>query len=318
MFGRLRRAAVLLLLAIGVERVYHATLAGLATEWMSSPEASYGLILAGTALVVAVRRWPQFLAASSAEGLGLAALGLCAAGAALFAIGQLGADVFLTRISFVVLVAGAVWALSGWRAFRVMAAPLAFLLIAVPLPALIVNEITLPLQLAASRLAESMLSVTSIPVYRDGNLLMLPSATLEVAEACSGLRSAVSLGGVGVLLAWATQPTLPRRAALVAATLPIAVFMNGLRITATGVAVEAWGHPASGDWHTFMGWITFVLSVVALAAVQRLLDEIPESDRSPHTPLSERAYRNVLGWLGQGAAAGGHQRVAVARAKTEP
>lgn len=271
MIGRLRRSSLLLLLAIGFARVYRDTVAGLVTEWLSSPEASYGLILAATALVVAVRRWPRFLSASTAEGLGFAGLALSAAGAALFVVGQLGADLFLTRVSLVVLLAGAVWALSGWQSFRTMAAPLVFLLTAIPLPALVVNQITLPLQLVASRLAESMLSAASIPVYRDGNLLVLPSATLQVAEACSGLRSVVSLGAVGVLLAWAAEPTLARRAALVVATLPVALFMNGLRVAAAGAAVEAWGHPAGGDWHTFMGWVTFVLSVAVITGAQRLL-----------------------------------------------
>ena len=117
----------------------------------------------------------------------------------LFVVGQLGSDLFLTRVSFVVLVAGAVWSLAGSRATREMAAPLAFLLMAIPLPTLVVNEVTLPLQLAASRVAEVALGLMAIPVYRDGNLLTLPSATLQVAEACSSLQSAVSLGAVGVL-----------------------------------------------------------------------------------------------------------------------
>jgi exosortase/archaeosortase family protein len=91
-----------------------------------------------------------------------------------------------------------------------------------------------------------------------------------VAEACSGLRSAVSLGGVGVLLAWATEPTLPRRALLVAMTLPIAVFMNGLRVAATGVYTEAFGHAPGADLHGFMGWVTFLAAVAALMGVQRV------------------------------------------------
>jgi exosortase len=264
--------ALLVLLAAALDRVYRATIAGLFTEWLSSPEASYGLVLLTAAAVVAVRRWPQFLRASTPRGPGLAGLGLACAGALVYVAGFLGADVFLTRVSLVLVIAGAIWTLCGWPAFRLMAATLTFLLIAVPLPALVVNEITLPLQLAASALAESMLSLASVPVYRDGNLLVLPSVTLEVAEACSGLRSAVSLGAAAVVLAWATEPTLPRRGALVAAAIPIAVFMNALRIAASGVASEMWGRPPTGDWHTIMGWITFVLSVALLMALQNLLD----------------------------------------------
>jgi exosortase len=246
---------------------------------MSSPEASYGLILAATSLVVAFRRGPAFLAQSTADSRGLAALGLATLGALLFTVGQLGADLFLTRISLVVVLAGAVWALSGGRAARCMAAPLAFLLIAIPLPALVVNEVTLPLQLAASRVAEVVLQAIAVPVYRDGNLLTLPSGTLQVAEACSGLRSAVSLGAVGVLLAWATEPTRGRRVLLVALSLPIAVVMNGLRVAATGLYVEANGRPPGADLHAFMGWITFLVAVGMLMALQRLLPAQAEAGR---------------------------------------
>jgi exosortase len=270
MIRRLRRVSILLLIAIGLDRVYRSTLAGLVSEWLSSPESSYGLILAGTALVIAVQRWPQFITASTSEDRGLSGLGLAASGAALVVVGQLGADVFLTRVSFVLVASGTLWSLVGPGAMRIMAAPLVFLLIAVPLPTLVVNEITLPLQLAASQVAETTLALASVPVYRDGNLLVLPSATLQVAEACSGLRSAVSLGAVGVLLAWATEPTYLRRAVLVAITLPVAVVMNGLRVAATGAFTESVGHPPGSELHGFMGWVTFLVSIAVLIGLQRL------------------------------------------------
>jgi exosortase len=136
---------------------------------------------------------------------------------------------------------------------------------AVPLPSLLVNAITLPLQLVASHIAEWTLMLASVPVFRDGNLLTLPSATLEVAEACSGLRSIVSLAAIGAMLAWAGERSTWRRAVIVMLTLPIAIVMNGLRIAATGIACETWGpHVASGGWHAFTGWVTFVISMFLL------------------------------------------------------
>jgi exosortase len=238
---------------------------GLVSEWTSSPDASYGLILVIVALALLWQR--RTLVAQAADGNAPALpgaffllVGLCA-----YLVGILGADVFLTRISFVVVLTGALWMLAGSRATRLMAAPLAFLLMAVPLPSLLVNAITLPLQIVASHIAEWTLMLVSVPVYRDGNLLTLPSATLEVAEACSGLRSIVSLAAIGALLAWASERSTWRRAALVMLTLPIAIVMNGLRIAATGIACETWGaHVASGGWHTFTGWVTFVVSTFLL------------------------------------------------------
>ena len=180
---------------------------------------------------------------------------LCALG--VYLVGQLGADVFLTRISFVVALTGAIWFVAGGAAVRVLAAPLAFLLMAIPLPTLIVNTITLPLQLLASRIGETTLNAAGVAVFRDGNLLELPSTTLEVAEACSGLRSIVSLAAIGGLLAW-TERRWSRRVLLVALSLPIAIVMNGLRIAATGLACEAFGpRAATGVWHELGGWLTF-------------------------------------------------------------
>lgn len=260
---------VIALLGLSLTWLYASALTGLVIQWLSSADASYGIVLAAVALAVFWRRRaavsPPRDAAAAAPGAAVLAGGLF-----LYLIGQLGADVFVTRVSFVVVLTGLLWFLAGARAVRTMAAPLAFLLIAIPLPTLIVNTVTLPLQLVASRLGEATLSAAGVAVFRDGNLLELPSTTLEVAEACSGLRSIVSLAAIGGLLAW-TERGWPRRALLVAATLPIAMVMNGLRIAATGLACETWGpRAAAGSWHTFSGWLTFLVSVAALIALQRV------------------------------------------------
>jgi exosortase len=251
--------------------VYGATVAGLWREWTSSPDTSYGLILLVVAVSVAWNRRAA-VAQHAAEGRGVFGLALLAAGLLLYLVGQLGADVFLTRASLVVILAGTLWFAGGAGSIRAAAAPLVFLLIAIPLPALVVNAVTLPLQLTASHIAEHTISAAGVAVFRDGNVLELPSGSLEVAEACSGLRSAVSLAAIAVMLAW-TQPTWPKRALLVVASVPIAIVMNGLRITATALASEAWGSEVAtgGGWHTFTGWVTFIASVTTLLLLQRAL-----------------------------------------------
>ncbi len=260
------------LLALTVGAVYAETIAGLVRQWTSSPDASYGLVLAAVALAVLwKRRHALAHACADAEagtGIGLAALLF---GVVVYVVGQLGADVFLTRLSFVLVVAGLLWFAAGAAAIRVAAAPLLFLLIAIPLPELVVNAVTLPMQMTASRIAEQAIGTCGIAVLRDGNVLVLPSGSLEVAEACSGLRSAVSLAAIAMLLAW-TEPSWPRRMALVLASIPTAIVMNGLRITATALASETWGaDAATGSWHEFTGWITFVASLVVLLAIRRMM-----------------------------------------------
>jgi exosortase len=259
------------MLAAALGWLYAGTLNGLVAEWASSPDASYGAMVAMVALAVIWRRRDAFARAAEHSSEPVYGLGILVAGLLIYLAGQLGADVFLTRISFVAVVTGAAWFLAGPRAMRVIAAPLVFLLIAIPLPALVVNAITLPLQLTASRVAETTLGVVGVPVLRDGNVLELPSTALEVAEACSGLRSIVSLAAIGLLLAW-TDTSWPRRLAIVASTLPVAIVLNGLRIAATGIASETWGpRVASGSWHTFSGWITFVIAIVVLTQLQRAM-----------------------------------------------
>jgi len=145
--------------------------------------------------------------------------------------------------------------------------------------------VTLPLQFTASWIAEATLATAGIAVFRDGNLLDLPSATLEVAEACSGLRSLVSLTAIAVLLAWSAsrapdrptrgRPMLARGLAIVAAAVPVAIVMNGFRIAGIGAACEIWGRGmASGAWHTFTGWVTFVAAAGVLIGIQHLLTPV--------------------------------------------
>jgi exosortase len=269
------RGVLGLVVVLAIGWLYAGILLGLAVQWASSPDASYGVVIAGVAVVVAWRRRDLFLQSANPDAPATPGGALLVAGLGLYLAGQLGADVFLTRVSFVVVVTGALWLLAGGRAVRTVLAPLAFLLIAIPPPELLVNAMTLPLQLIASRIAETTLTLAGVPVFRDGNLLELPSAALQVAEACSGLRSIVSLTAMGALLAW-SEPSWPRRAAIVVASLPVAIVMNGLRIAATGIALEAWGPvAASGSWHTFTGWVTFLISVLVLVQLQRALARVP-------------------------------------------
>jgi exosortase len=263
----------LIALVVSLAWLFGPTIEHLVGEWGTSADSSYGLVLAVVACAIMWRRRSS-VAQIAAEDSRLRPLGLLlfAAGLLLFLAGQLAADVFVSRVSLVVVLAGIVWYCAGVAALRQLSAPFAFLLIAIPLPALVVNAITLPLQLVASRIAELTLTALSVPVFREGNLLALPSSTLEVAEACSGLRSLVSLAAIAAMLAWTMRRGATARAVLVASTVPIAVVMNGLRIAVTGLMVESWG-PAfgKGGWHELTGWLTFVASLAVLLAVKRVL-----------------------------------------------
>lgn len=266
-------AILSLALAIAFGWLYSDTGPALVSEWLSSADSSYGIALVAVALMLAWRRRAIFVSKlnpTSSPLIGLAAL---AFGLALYVVGIIGADVFVTRVSSVFVLGGMIVFLAGPAATRVMVAPLFFMLLAIPLPTLVVTAVTLPLQVVASRIAEATLLLVGVPVVRDGNLLRLSSTTLEVAEACSGLRSLVSLGALAVLLSWAADLSWTKRAVVVAASVPIAVAVNGLRVAVTGIACEIWGRAAAADpWHSLTGWVTFAGSLLLLVLILRWLE----------------------------------------------
>ena len=283
-----RRHVVLPALAIGAVFgwLYFETGTALGSQWLSSADSSYGLAMVAVALALAWRRRAAFTSALDPGSPPASGMALLLAGVLVYLTGTLGADIFLPRVSSVLVLGGALAFLAGPRAARIMAAPLVFLLLAIPPPTLVVTALTLPLQTMASRIGETTLLTAGVPVVRDGNLLRLPSTTLEVAEACSGLRSLLSLGALAVLFAWATERSWPRRALIVAAAVPIAVVVNGLRVAVTGFACELWGPAAAQNpWHTLTGWLTFAAAMALLVSTGRLIGNARVADSGLRTAM---------------------------------
>jgi exosortase len=165
------------------------------------------------------------------------------------------------RFSMIVVITGLVLYLLGWQHLRVTAFPIGFLLFMIPLPAIILNTVTFPLQLLAAKVATFSLQVVNLPVYREGNIIFLPRTTLEIIEACSGLRSLVSLVALAVVFAYLTQRHTWKLVVLVASSVPIALIANAFRIWGTGVLVHFYGSKvAEGFYHSFAGWSVFVVA----------------------------------------------------------
>lgn len=190
--------------------------------------------------------------------------------------GIYGAELFLARISAMMLLGGLVWTFAGLSMLRVLKFPLLMLLLAIPFPAVIFNQITFPLQLLASQLAGSLLPLFSVPVLREGNVIELPMMKLEVAEACSGIRSLMSLFTVAVIYGYLLEPSPWRRTWLALASIPIAVAANALRIVGTGLCVQFWDpEKAMGFFHEFSGWLMFLFSLGLVYLVQRTMRLAP-------------------------------------------
>ena len=173
------------------------------------------------------------------------------------------------------LIAGLVVFFYGWQYFRAVLFPWAFLFLMVPVPQIALSQVTFPLQLFASRCAAAALPLFDVPVLRVGNILALAAMRLEVVEACSGIRSLLSLIALAIIYGYFTETRVWIRIALVIVSVPIAIFANALRIVGTGLIVQYWDpSKADGFYHLFQGWLIFVVSLLLLYTVHQLLRKL--------------------------------------------
>ncbi len=282
-----RTLAVAVVLAVGVLWLYHNVLSSLVRQWASDDNYSHGFFVLPLAAFFVWERRAALAAATPRPSL--FGLGLIAGSLGLFVAGTLGVELFLTRIALIGTLAGVVLFVWGREHTRILAFPLAFLLLMVPLPAIVFNQIAMPLQLLASSVGESAIRVAGIPVLREGNVLKLPATSLEVVEACSGIRSLVSLTMVAIVLGYFAERETLRRVAIALSAVPIAILANAFRVAGTGIAAQWIGPSAArGFFHTFSGWCMFVVAFAALVGVQRMLT-------SARVRPSRRAPRAVPG-----------------------
>ena len=187
-------------------------------------------------------------------------------------LGVYGVELFTARISFILMITGLIATFFGWAMVRELRFPLLVLVLAIPFPAILFNRITFPLQLLASRIASDILPWLGVPTLHEGNVIELPIMKLEVAEACSGIRSLMSLFTLAVFYGYFLERTTKRRVILALASIPIAVTANVARIVGTGLCVQYWDpEKALGFFHEFSGWVMFVVSLACLFLVHRAM-----------------------------------------------
>ena len=267
------QAVALLLLVAGL---YAKILVALFLQWVgphSDPSFQHGIFVPLFALFVLWqdrKRLHAIAPAPSWTGLPLIALGLL-----MLIVGVLGAENFLSRASLLVLLAGLVILFQGWTFFRAVLFPWAVLLLMIPIPALILQQVTFPLQMLAAKLATALLQLVQVPVLREGNVINLASMPLDVAEACSGIRSLLTLVTLAIIYGYLMETRIWMRGLLAVSAVPIAVVANSFRIFGTGLLVQYWDpDKAEGFFHTFSGWLIFVVALILLFAVHRGLSRI--------------------------------------------
>jgi exosortase len=248
---------------------YAPILYRLALQWSDDPDMGHGFFVP---LVVGMIVWQrrEDLAATEIRPSwwGLLVILL---GAAQMVLGTLGVELFTSRMAFVVTVIGTVWFLGGTALVKKLAFPLALLFLMIPIPAVVYNQLTFRLQLLASRLADGAIEFLSIPVVREGNILELPSMHLQVVEACSGIRSLLTLTFLSLVYGYFFETRLWARVALFVSTIPIAIAANAMRITFTGILSQWNPSLAEGFFHESTGWILFMISLGMLILFHRIL-----------------------------------------------
>ena len=252
--------------------VYWDVLGELVHAWYTDDNYSHGFFIAPLAAYFAWERRATF----AAKPIKPAVFGLVVVAGSLFLLvaGTLGAELFLTRVSVIGVLTGTILFIFGWQRLSVLTFPLAFLLLMVPLPAIVFNKIAFPLQLLASNVGEYTISSLDIPILREGNVLILANAKLEVAEACSGIRSLVSLFTLGLVFGYFVDQRAWVRGVIALSAVPVAILANGLRVASAGVAAHNFGPAgAEGLFHEFSGWVVFVIAFLMMMVIQRLLQK---------------------------------------------
>ena len=266
------------IIALLLAAVYYRIAAKLVYDWYTIPDYSHGFLVPLFSLFLiwdkrkAIRATPI---RPSWAGIALVVFAI-----AVLILGVYGVDLFTSRISFVLLMAGLIWTFFGKGMLRELRFPLLVLLLAIPFPEILFNKITFPLQLLASRIASDILPMLGVPTLQQGNVIQLPVMKLEVAEACSGIRSLMSLFALAIFYGYFLERSTSRRVILALASIPIAVAANVVRIVGTGLCVQYWNpDKAVGFFHEFSGWVMFCVSLCCLYLVHRVMRLIPSRSR---------------------------------------
>ena len=248
---------------------YAPVLRALVRQWSSDADMGHGFFVPVIAGYIVWQKRDELLAIKPQPNWwGLAVVIL---GGVQLMVGTLGVELFLARTSFVIVLIGAVWLLGGDGMLKKLAFPLFLLFFMVPIDAVIYNQITFPLQLLASRVADGALTLLSIPVLREGNILELPNQRLSVVDACSGIRSLLSLTFLSLVYGYFFEKKAWIRVVLFISTVPIAIVANSSRVTITGILTQVKPDAAEGFFHEAEGWVIFMVALGILILFHQLI-----------------------------------------------
>lgn len=262
------RQAIVVLTTVVLVACYAPTLRGMFEQWSSDEDMSHGFLVPIVILWIVWRERGRWRALHAEPNLwGFAFL---AAAAGLQFAGVLGAGLFAGSVALLLSVSGAVLCLGGLAWLRVLAFPLVLAVFMLPKLAVVYNQLTLPLQLLASRIAAGILTFAGIGVIREGNILDVSGHRVAVVEACNGIRYLLSLGFMAVVFAYLSDSKPWMRLVLLGAAVPIAILANAVRVAAAGWLPSL----ETGVPHAVCGLFIFVLCVASLMLFRQLFNKV--------------------------------------------
>ena len=253
--------------------VYPAIVPGMVEDWYNDPNYSHGFLVPLISVYFLSENWGALrVTPLRPSNLGLPVI---IGSLLLLLLGYIGTEYFTMRASLVPLVAGIVLYWFGWTVLRLSSLAIAFLIFMVPLPYIVYDAIAFPLKLLVTKASVAVLKILSIPVVSEGNIIMFPQTVLEVADACSGLRSLMSLVTLAVALAFLSQKTAVKRTILIISAVPVAIVTNMIRVIVTGVLASHYGAAAAeGFFHEFAGMAIFAMAMIILFSESAILRRV--------------------------------------------
>lgn len=261
---------LLVLIPLSLIPLYYPVIIKLIEAWSTNDNYSHGFFIPFVTMYMVYSIYPE-LKTQDIKPWNFGLLLIIAALGQLL-IGKIGSEFFIQRTSLIPLLFGLSLFFYGISFTKKLLIPILYLILMIPLPAILWNKIAFPMQLFSSVITEEVIQMIGIAVFREGNVLHLAQTTLEVVDACSGLRSLTTMFALSTVISWFTTCSTQRKWIIFFAAAPIAIMVNIIRLTFTAILASKYGGDvAHGFLHDFSGFVTFALGMVILVCVSKIL-----------------------------------------------